>query len=185
MKKVILIAMVLVAGVSFGQEKETTQKEKSTITVFGNMGHQGAIGFEFETYDVLNTGENESLILKVSRNTLKVEFDNIDDVFSNGKETTIGFRKYYKKNNVAKGFYSSNYITYGTHKFKSTYYNGKYRYFSFVRPELGYRFLAGNFNFDLNLMGMWKIEIKGKDDVDNKTFDNNEYRLGFGVGYTF
>lgn len=64
-------------------------------------------------------------------------------------------------------------------------FEGTYSYFSFFTPELGYKFMLGNFAIDPFLGFMWKIEVKAKGDMENSIIDNWTPRLGLKVGYTF
>ncbi len=100
--------------------------------------------------------------------------------------------------NAHKGFYGASYITYGKIEFdeknilenpisgENTEFYGTYRYFSLFTPEVGYKVLiAKKIAVNLHVGTSWLIELKGKGDVDNKSFDNWVLNAGLAIGYNF
>jgi len=182
--------MLLTVGLSFGQEKETTESKKSTEkkTTFGLFGFAGNTiggGVEMESsYTKEKDTYAKTLVLNGGYGKLEITRNGITaDAVVN--EASFGARTYVNKNKAEKGFFYTNYLTYGTAKFKESFYSGKYRYFSFFKPELGYRFQFGNVNLNLFINTMWKIELKGKGQVENRFHDNWKTKGGLTVGYTF
>jgi len=124
--------------------------------------------------------------------------DWIDDITGGGVVIEWGGKTYFNNKQEYKGFYYANYVSYGNFKFDDTVYYidqskgnrrfvGRYRYLSLFAPEIGYKLLLFDNNLELNLhLGVaWLIEFKGKDDVDNKSFNNWVPRLGVNLGYRF
>jgi len=121
----------------------------------------------------------------------------INDIPGEGWVGEFGIKTYFNKHEH-KGFYSASYLLYGDLEFDDTVryldkfkddrrFVGKYRYFSFFSPEIGYKFLLfdNRLNLDLYFGVAWMIELKGKGDVDNRSFNNWVPRLGVALGYRF
>jgi len=190
MKKVILLAMLLTVGLSFGQEKETTEKQectnqKTTYAIFGFAGNTYGGGLEMEhSYTREKDTYARTLIFNGSNEKLEITRFGITADAIVG-ELSLGSRNYINKTKETKGFFMTNYLSYGTAKFRETFYSGKYRYLSFFKPEFGYRFQLGNFNLNLFVNTMWKIELKGKRQIENRYHKNWKTKGGLTVGYTF
>jgi len=181
---------LLTVGASFGQEKEPAENKKvcnnkTTYGLFGFAGNTFGGGFEMETFYRQKEDKNTtSVILNASYGKLEItQFGITADATIS--EVALGSRTYVNKNNDTKGFFCSNYLTYGKAEFKEFFYSGKYRYFSFFKPELGYRFQFGKFNLNIFANTMWKIELKGKGAIENRYHDNWKTKGGLTVGYSF
>ena len=190
MKKLLVLVLLLSVGVSFGQKTETTEnkevnKNKTTYSLFGFVGNTVGGGAEMEyEYTKEKDAYAKTLVFAGGYEKLEItRFGITADAVVN--EVSLGGRTYMNKNKETKGFFYSNYLTYGKGKFKESFYSGKYRYFSFFKPELGYRFQFGKVNLNLFLNTMWKIEIKGKGDIENTYHDNWKTKGGITVGYSF
>ncbi len=203
MKKVLLFATLLATATLFAQEKTTD--EKTTIALTGSVGNGANLGLVWETHNVKSLSQlifnkdidpddfSRSSIMKLS--FIYTYPQNVaGEPWSWGSEVKIGQRSYIHKKRLAKGFFIANYWAFGNNEFNekqnaigggTTEYYGKYRYFSFVAPEMGWRFQMGNVNLNFFLNTMWKIELKGKGHVDNKDFSNWDTRLGLSIGYKF
>jgi hypothetical protein len=111
------------------------------------------------------------------------------DVDGSGFVIEFGSRQYFNDKKLREGFYYSNYLSYGSIKFDENTdlgkFDGTYSYFSFFAPEIGYKIVFGDFSIDPFLGANWKIEIKGKGDVDNNYTDEWAVRAGVKVGYSF
>lgn len=190
MKKLLVLALLLTAGASFGQETETTENKQTTTkkTTFGIKGFVGNTvggGIEMETsYTKEKDTYAKTFIITGGYEKLEItRFGVTADATVN--EASIGARTYVNKNKEEKGFFYTNYMSYGTAKFKESFYSGKYRYFSFFKPELGYRFQFGKVNLNLFVNTMWKIELKGKGQIENRYHDNWKTKAGLTVSYSF
>ncbi|MFL9845097.1 hypothetical protein [Flavobacterium rhizosphaerae] len=109
------------------------------------------------------------------------------DINGYGFAIELGVKHYHMEN--IKGLYTANYFSYGSIKFDKNFdfgrFEGTYSYFSLFNPELGYKFMLGNISVDPFLGAMWKIEIKGQGDIDNRYTDEWAVRAGLKIGYQF
>lgn len=192
MKRILLLVAIVFSTLSFGQslsEKMGEIKLKS-VGATAKIGTISGVGFFYEDY-FTNSETNkttsiglEALITNATVNHGKYKAS------GKGYETNIMFRSFFKNN---KGFYYKNAIGYGSLEFDKTFtilpfntYIGSYRYFSFFQPEIGYDILiAKKLRLNFNFGTQWQIELKGKGDVDNKTFDNWLTRGGARLSYDF
>ncbi|WP_147278127.1 autotransporter outer membrane beta-barrel domain-containing protein [Flavobacterium sp. AG291] len=146
----------------------------------------GQIGLSYEYYKYNSRSTNKAFIANLSYGVMNYDAD-IVDVDGTGFVIELGGRKYF--NTSQKGLYSANYLSYGNIKFdKDTpfgNFDGTYSYFSFFAPEIGYKIKLGGISIDPYIGGMWKIEVKGKGDVDNNNTDEWVLRGGLRVGYSF
>lgn len=204
MKKITLLAAVLFAGLfANAQEEENQRINVLSLELSGSVG--GNIGLTYE-YTMKDGGKGllfpemkKSSIVKAYYSATTLESNNIyiKDVDGTGFGFELGSRTYFNKN-AHKGFYYANYLVFGNYEFdeENIYdtsefggdgkFYGKYRYFSFFNPEVGFKFLIANtIAIDLHIGAAWLIELKGKGDVDNKNFDNWVPRAGLAVGYSF
>ena len=97
------------------------------------------------------------------------------DMDGQGFAIEIGKKSYYSKSDNLTGIYTANYLSYGNINFDENLslgeFDGTYSYFSFFSPELGYKMNFGGVTIDPFIGIMWKIEVKGKGDIDNRKVD--------------
>lgn len=203
MKKITLLAMILFASFANAQEEENQKIDVLYLELSGSVGGNIGLTYEYTKKDggnsVLFPSLKESLIIKAFYSVTTLESNNINvkDVDGTGFGFELGSRTYFNKNSH-KGFYYGNYLIFGNYEFdENNIYDtsviggdgkfyGTYRYFSFFSPEVGFKFLIANtIAVDLHLGTAWLIELKGKGDVDNKSFDNWVPRAGIAIGYSF
>lgn len=191
MKK-FYITFCLIAGIA-GYSQEETQKPTSekatTVSVFYSGPELSQIGVSVEFGDIQNNTNKKYFsanVANLSYGTMDYEVSGFDFT-GNGFVAEIGSKTYYCKEN--KGLYSSNFLSYGNIRFDETVlatkFKGTYSYFSFFSPEVGYKFKTGNLAIDPFVGIMWKLEIKGKGDIDNKNVEEWTPRVGVRIGYQF
>lgn len=188
MKKIFTLAAVLAASFAFAQEAEKTE-EAATPT---NKQHQfsanfqysepSQIGIQYEYKKDVKGNFAGSHVVNVGYGMMNYEEPGLS-TDGNGFVIELGSRTYF--NNVHNGFYYSNFLSYGNIKFDENGFDGTYSYFSFFAPELGYKIQLGDFSIDPFIGTMWKLEIKGKGDIDNKNVEEWAFRAGLKVGYSF
>jgi hypothetical protein len=187
MKKIMLsFVFAFVSVFAMAQEEE---KKESTNTSFLSVG----LSLKGSTNPSIGVfvKSNESLFSdKIQKNGFNgYEFSYIQaspgssSIIGDGSEVKLFFGKYFKKV-ATKGFYTGNSLSYTNIKFDEVFYEGKYRYFSFFDPTLGVDFIFfKKLRGDVYFNYQWNIEIKGKGDVDNQSFDNWIPNLGFRLSY--
>ena len=191
MKKFYTIAAIVATTFLYAQETETEEKVKSnTLSVHGSYGEPGQIGLSYELYDA-GFSRNDGAVINLSYGFMSLDTDGgIENISGTGFVIELGNRSYWNDTKDSFGFYTANYLSYGNIKFDENIdpfgtFEGTYSYFSFFSPEVGYKIKAGNFVIDPFIGGMWKIEIKGKGDVDNNYIDEWAMRAGLKLGYNF
>lgn len=191
MKKIFTLAAVMATSLIFAQNESTDAQEKKstkhTVSLNGMYSEPGQMGLSYEYYDTAkNKSYGKSFVANVSIGVMNYDSD-IVDVDGTGFVIELGGRTYYGKERG--GLYTSNYLSYGSIEFdESTLFGkfkGTYSYFSFFSPEIGYKIKFGNVSIDPYIGGMWKIEVKGKGDIDNNNTDEWVLRGGLRVGYSF
>ena len=181
MKKIILTIALAVSMFSFAQEKS---KEMPKITVSANFNNSDAgyysISFEIQA----EKNKSESKIGNLGFGVMDVTVGEV-------KHSTTGFnlesgKRFYFTKNANEKFYYENLLQYAKFKFSDAGYSGVYEYFSFINPNMGYKFLIGkHFTIDPSVGFNWKVEIMSRGDVDNRTFDNFIAKGGIKLGYRF
>jgi hypothetical protein len=74
----------------------------------------------------------------------------------------------------------------GCNNVSKSEYTGTYKYISFFNPEVGYKWqVSRELSIDPSMGCLWKIEFRGTDDVDNRSFSSLVPRVGIRVGYSF
>lgn len=184
MKKIILLAALMVAAFSFGQETEGTIPEDRTATVYLFAGGMPAqIGVYFEASSEI-LGNTRFWFGSIAAGSLTYE-DGPFEADMNGYVAEIGIKSFFNKQNPWKGLYYSNSISNGKFKYDEDGANAEYQYWSFVNPEFGYKLMLGPVAVVPYLGATWKIEVEGKGGVDNKNVDNWVPRMGLRLGYSF
>lgn len=188
MKKFFTLVALIATSVGFAQDNagKSTYNNLS-LNFMASEPHQG--GLSFETNSWFSDKEGYTNIINASVGTMSydVSFVSVDGT---GFVVEVGSRKYYGKHkNEYKGLYTANYLAYGNISFDEDTmfgkFDGTYSYFSFFSPELGYKINLGKFSIDPFVGAMWKIEVKGKGDIDNKNVEEWAFRGGIKFGYSF
>lgn len=188
MKKYLLF---LVATFLFFQGFSQSETEKLNTISVGLFGYDGAGVYIMYERESDKLGDNESYFLRGIIGSQDVgywEGLTRHDIASRSVSVGLGYRSYFSKTQTMRGFFSSNEFVWYQSEWDDSRFSGTYSYVSFFAPELGYKLGLGknkNINIELLVGTIWKIEIKGKGDVDNKNFENWAGKLGFGLGYTF
>lgn len=181
MKKIFTLIALGATSLFFAQEGETKSEIKNIVSVHGMYSEPGQIGLSYE-----RNNKKESSIVNLSYGYMNYDMD-IVDVDGSGFVIELGRKHYW--NASGNGFYTSNMLSYGNIKFdKDTAlgkFDGTYSYFSFFVPQVGYKIQFGNVVIDPYIGVMWKIEVKGKGDVDNNYTDEWVMRGGVRIGYSF
>lgn len=185
MKKLFTLAALSACGLLFSQENNDNAALKPhTISVHANYSDPSQLGLTYEAPDFITGESDSSTIINLSYGSMNYDAD-VFDIDGTGFVLEFGSRSYYNKSNTRQGFYSANYLTYGNIKFDEDDFEGNYSYFSFFSPEIGYKIVLGDFSIDPSIGAMWKIEIKGSGDVDNRYTDEWAVRAGIRIGYSF
>lgn len=191
MKKIFTLATFIIGSALLAQESETENVQKKpeklraiSLNITGSTPTQ--IGVSYERMAVFS--DKHSLVAHISSGGIILSLGD-EEVAGSGFVGEIGIREYFKPNKF-RGFYAATYLSYGNIKFDEPTnwdrnFQGTYSYVSFFSPELGYKFMLGNFAIDPFIGAMWKIQIKAKGDMDNNAVDNWAPRIGFKIGYTF
>ena len=190
MKKIFTIAAMVVTTLAFAQDNTTGQvdssKKSGTISVRGMYSEPSQFGLSYEMPSFLSKGGSTVNVVNVSYGTMNYEIDGTDfDVDGQGFAIELGSKSFYNKANKYEGFYTANYLSYGNIKFDKDGFDGTYSYFSFFSPEVGYKIQLGDFSIDPFIGITWKIEVKGKGDIDNKNVEEWTPRAGIKIGYSF
>lgn len=189
MKKIFTLVFTMLFAVGFSQEKEENKINSVGLQVTGSQITTFGVYYEKLTKDKKDYYMSSAIELNYASTKAKIsglEFT------GNGIEIRSSFKNYFSKNK-ATGFFSKNSLTYGNISFDDNdnigsiqvNYKGTYSYFSFFAPEIGYDFMIGKIRAGLVAGTQWQIEVKGKDNVDNKDFDNWLYRVGLRMSYDF
>lgn len=197
MKKIFTLAAIVATTLSFAQvnpqegvQTDSGNDEKNrVISANFTFSDPSQAGLYFETPGFSKNRDNVSAIVHLSYGMMDLDVPVIDDITGSGFVIEIGSRQYYSKSKRYEGFYTGNYLSYGNISFDEDTdfgnFDGKYSYFSFFSPELGYKMKFGSFVIDPFLGIMWKIEVKGKGDVDNNYVDEWAPRAGLKIGFSF
>ena len=165
------------AGLSvFAQSEAFETERKFTGSLLSRVYDGPTIGVNFE-----NATKAGTYIAYVGAINVNVHDTSL---YGNGFVLGVG-RKFYLKKNENYRWNIQNAVEYAQYNFSESDYTGTYRYISFVTPQLGYKFKLGNFAIEPAIGFLWKIEIKGKGDVDNNSFFNTKGKYGLNVGYMF
>ncbi|KGO78700.1 hypothetical protein [Flavobacterium beibuense] len=189
MKKFFTIAAIMASSIIFAQDNNSDKKNNkiTTISARGMYSEPSQFGLSFE-FEGLKWGYKNTQIVNISYGVMNYDVG-LFDVDGQGFAIEIGGRKYYNKGTKLEGLYTGNYLSYGNIKFDEDLmfgkFDGTYSYFSFFSPEVGFKMTFGDFSIDPFIGIMWKIEVKGKGDIDNKYVDEWTPRGGLKIGYTF
>lgn len=191
MKKLFTIVALAATSIIFAQDNESSKDSYKTTTISarGMYSDPSQFGLSFEFAGLKWGSANSTQLVNLSYGTMNYEVGDFD-VDGQGFAIELGGRHYYSKGDRLEGLYTGNYLSYGNIKFEEDLefgakFDGTYSYFSFFNPEIGYKMVFGNFSVDPFIGAMWKIEIKGKGDIDNKNVDEWAPRAGLKIGYTF
>lgn len=194
MKKNILFFVLAMMACTYS----FSQEEGEDKGIPGDMFSAGATvsdGLEiyliWETFE-FSDGKNSSIYAKgtgISQGPTLTMYDNgKHEIKPEGWSGAIGSRTYFSKTKIGRGLFYANEIKYSTIKYKDSRFSGRYSYFSFFTPELGWKVMFGkskSFGFEVSGGVDWAIEIKGKGDVDNKHFDNWKPKVALGLSLGF
>ncbi len=173
----------------------TTPDNSVTISAFGSFPEmpQAGISIEFLGKTESKTMKDKTLtwfsskVAQLSFVQMEYELPGNLEVDGSGFAIDLGTRTYFSGKN--QGLYTANYLSYGNITFDENIgsfdFDGTYSYFSFLSPEVGYKFNFGGFVVDPFAGVMWKLEVKGKGDIDNKNVDEWTPRIGIKIGYQF
>lgn len=192
MKRIFTYAAIIASTVMMGQEQQTTDKDENiyphNLSVNGMLSDPSQFGLSYEFSGFTLHPDKSTNVVNISYAAMNYDAGPID-VNGSGLVIELGHKSYYNKERPFTGIYTANYLSYGNVKFDETFtlgeFEGNYSYFSFFNPEIGYKIVLGNFVLDPFIGAMWKIEIKGKGDVDNKNVDEWAPRAGIKIGYNF
>ena len=196
MKKIFTIAAILAGTFMFAQDNDSNSNTKSehkkipgrNISARGMYSEPSQWGLSFEFGGSEYRWAKSSYVANVSYGTMNYETD-IFDVDGQGFAIELGKKTYYSKGDELTGVYTANYLSYGNVNFDENIslgeFDGTYSYFSFFSPEVGYKMNFGGFTIDPFIGIMWKIEVKGKGDIDNKNVDEWTTRAGIKIGYSY
>lgn len=185
MKKIIYLLGLVSVG-AFAQEK---QKDVVTVSANYNFSQPTQYGVSIEFNKGAKADQRlSSWILNVGYGQLELDEKNFKTT-GEGFVAELGTRNYFKKG-IREGFYAENFLAHGEIKFDDMVngekFEGKYSYWSIFNPNVGYKIqLTKNLSIDPSVGFNWKWEVKGKDDVDNRDFDNFVFKAGVKLGYTF
>ncbi len=159
-----------------------------TLSVNGMLSDPSQFGLSYEFSGFTLHPEKSTNIVNISYALMNYEAGPVD-VNGQGLAVELGHKSYYSKEHPFTGFYTANYLSYGNVRFEESFFlgsfKGTYSYFSFFNPEVGYKIVLGNFVLDPFIGAMWKIEIKGRGDIDNKNVNVWAPRAGVKIGYNF
>lgn len=188
MKKIFTLATILAATFAFAQEEATADKGRHQFSVNGQYSEPSSIGIQYEYQKPIKDSKwASSHVVNVGVGLMEYEAGGFS---TNGAGFVIelGSRSYFGKQHA--GLYYANYLSYGAVKFDENIapgidFDGTYSYFSFFSPEIGYKIQLGDFSIDPFIGVMWKLEVKGKGDIDNKNVEEWAMRAGLKLGYRF
>ena len=191
MRKNIFTLCALALSVTVvAQQQENNDNSKEGITVSAMAGYSEPMfyGLSFEKESELKVDKrNNSLIFAVYMTDLEYK-NNLFDKNGQGFGVDLGTRTYLQRGKK-NGFYSQSYLSYSQTRFDSNLPgagDGKYSYWSLINGDFGYKLdLGSGVSLDVFAGYNWKWEVKGKNGVDNKDFDNFVFRAGFKAGYRF
>jgi len=188
MKKIIVVALSI-SSFSFAQDKIKVVSEieqRRTISLGFSFSEPSAFELTVEKKHLLKSlfGYNSSNILKLGYGITVVNVGG-EKYVGTGILLSSGSRTYLKKESW-NDFYYQNSLEFGYIRFKEENYTGTYKYISFFNPEVGYKWqVSRELSIDPSMGCLWKIEFRGTDDVDNRSFSSLVTRIGIKVGYRF
>lgn len=188
MKKIIVVAL-LISSFSFAQDKIKVVSEieqRRTISLGFSFSEPSAFELTGEKKHLKKDffGYNHSNVLKLSYGRTVVSQSG-QNYTGTGILLSSGSRTFLKKNSWEE-FYYQNSLEFGYIRFKEENYTGTYKYISFFNPEVGYKWqISKELSIDPSMGCLWKIEWRGTDDVDNRSFSSLVPRIGIKVGYRF
>ena len=188
MKKIVVLAL-LISSFSFAQDKIKLTRnieQKRTISLGFSNSEPSAFELTSEKKHLLKDffGNNHSRILKLGygKTTVNIGGENYNGT---GIVLSSGSRTYLKKESW-NDFYYQNSLEFGYIRFSEENYSGTYKYISFFNPELGYKWqVSKELSIDPSMGCLWKIEWRGTENVDNRSFSSLVPRIGIRVGYSF
>ena len=191
MKKILLLAL-MITSLNYAQDKavepaKRVLEHKNTISVGLIAAEPFTINLTYERKkndQSLFFNTNQSRIISIGNGGLSVTngFKTVDGY---GLVVSLGTRTYYKKESWS-GFYSDSKTEYGSIKFSDVDYSGTYSYLSIINLDFGYKWqVSKGFSIDPAIGLLWKLEINGTGNVDNKLFDNFVQKFGLKMGYSF
>lgn len=186
MKKIFTLAALFAASFAFAQENEqapaASTEKKHQVSANFQYSDPSQVGLQYEYKREATGNHATSHIVNIGYGMMEYEVGNAS-TDGQGFVIELGGKTYFR--NVHNGFYYANYLSYGNIKFTENGADGRYSYFSFFAPELGYKIQMGDFSIDPFIGGMWKLEVKGKGGIDNKNVEEWAFRAGIKVGYSF
>jgi len=189
MKKILVVAVAMIFATSFSQEKEVEKEFKkrsagleltgSRIPSFGVFYERfWKIGKNYtsQTYELSSVSANKQ--------------GTFNEFTGSGFQISSGTKLYSSDKGGHKGLFYKNSLVYGNIKFDEKgfleNYKGTYSYFSIFNPEIGYDFMiAKTLRTSFTAGTQWQIEVKGKENVDNRDFDNWIFNFGVKLSYDF
>ncbi|OIQ16963.1 MAG: hypothetical protein BM557_09475 [Flavobacterium sp. MedPE-SWcel] len=195
MKRIFTLAAIAATTLTFAQngaQDKTNVEPGHVLSANLTASNPGQFGISYEREGksfFYKDSNKSSSTLNLSLGAMLYEVGNYEFI-GGGYIVEVGNRTYYgKQGEQFKGFYSANSLSYGSIEFDDTdagaKIDGTYSYFSFFSPEIGYKIRLGNFVIDPFIGAQWKIEIKGKGDIDNHNVDEWAFRGGLKIGYKF
>lgn len=188
MKKIVFIAL-LASCFSFAQDEIKHKRvfnDKNTISLGFSNSEPNAFELLGENKHLLKNflGYNHSRILKLGYGKTVVSLVG-QNYTGTGIILSSGSRTYLKKESW-NDFYYQNSFEFGYIRFSETNFTGTYKYISFFNPEVGYKWqVTKELSIDPSMGCLWKIEFRGTEDVDNRSFSSLVPRVGIRVGYSF
>ncbi|WP_277632797.1 hypothetical protein [Avrilella dinanensis] len=189
-KKIFTLCTLALSVAAIAQQKETSDvsKEGITISAMGGYSEPMFYGLSFEKESELKAAKrNTSVIFAVYMTDLEYK-NSLFDENGKGFGIDLGTRTYLQRGKK-NGFYSQSYLSYSQTRFNNHLPgagDGKYSYWSLINGDFGYKIDVGSgISLDVFAGYNWKWEVKGKNGVDNKDFDNFVFRAGFKAGYRF
>lgn len=193
MKRIILLLAVVISSQLSAQEKAAEPakeparvlEQKRTISVGFRLSEPDLLAVTLEVKQSEKTfGLNTSNVYVIGIGMVSVT-NGYEIVKGSGFVFEFGSKLFLKKESW-KGFYFENAVAGGSVNFSASNYSGKYSYFSFFNPDLGFKWqVSKGFSIDPSVGCMWKIEFKGTGDVDNKIYTNFVPKIGLKIGYSF
>lgn len=200
--KFLIPSLLLMAASVCAQTTTSVEKSnKTTLSIYGSVPELNQVGLSLEFMGKTSSHSmkektysmHSSKVVNLAYGMMDYDFSALGNhsVKGNGFIVDIGSRSYLK--NSDSGLYMANYLSYGRIEFDDSYtvliadakFKGTYQYFSFFSPEIGYKIKAGPISIDPFAGIMWKLEVKGKGDVDNKNVEEWMPRFGLKLGMTF
>jgi len=188
MKKIIIVA-IFISSFSFAQDKNKETRgieQKRTISLGFSFSEPNTFELTREKKHIKKDffGYNHSNVIKLGYGRTVVSLSG-NKFIGTGITLSSGSRTFLTKGSW-KEFYYQNSLEFGYIRFKEDNYNGTYKYISFFNPELGYKWqVSKELSIDPSMGCLWKIEWRGTDDVDNRSFSSLVPRIGIKVGYSF